>query len=95
MTNMKVLNDAEVLTNLKHMYESKHAYCQCGATLVAMNLNEAVKGVYEPQTLQSYIKEVWHPAFHIKDFCSILVSVLTNHTHACLSLSLLQHIREP
>ena len=57
MTDMKVLNDAEVAENLRLMYVNKKAYCRCGATLVAMNLNEPVKGVYEEATLQKYIKQ--------------------------------------
>ena len=31
--------------------------CRCGATLVAMNLNEPVPGVYEDKTLEQYIKQ--------------------------------------
>lgn len=42
MTNMGMLNDAELAMNLRTLYTADNAYCRCGATLVAMNLMKAL-----------------------------------------------------
>lgn len=79
MTDMPVLNDAEIARNLYTRYTSKICYTQCGPTLVALNLMEdKSESTYGDEQLALYkaVEEVQEAEPHVWSMTKVAFSNL-------------------
>jgi len=51
MVNMDLLNEAELLQNLRRRYNENRIYTYVGPTLLAVNPFKLVEGLYESENL--------------------------------------------
>lgn len=67
MVNMDVLNEAEVLNNLKTRYKKDLIFTYIGPTLLVINPYKPITSDFSPQNFAIYSKQALSPLFSLRD----------------------------
>ena len=60
LTEMEVVNDAEILNNIKKRYQQDKIYNFLGPTLISTNPFKKINGLYSDHQQSAYIKNIIH-----------------------------------